>query len=84
VVIEGDADGVFSVASLETLAMIHLPGAPPGSGRGWQTVDSVNGAGPIGVAPAGFLKIQIQFACPVSPAQETTATAVAVLEGSQR
>ena len=85
VVIEGDADGVFSVTSLETLAMMHPPDAPPGSGRSWQTVDSVDGAGPIGVAPAGFLKIRVQFACPVSPAKETyTATAVAVLEGSQR
>ncbi len=85
VVIEGDADGVFSVASLETLAMMHPPDAPPGSGRSWQTVDSVDGPGPIGVAPAGFLRIQVQFACPVSPAKETyTAKAVAVLEGSQR
>ena len=84
-VIEGDADGVFSVASLETLALMHPPDAPPGSGRGWQTVDSVSGAGPIEVAPVGFLKIQVQFACPASPAQETfTATASVVLEGTQQ
>ena len=85
VVIEGDADGVFSVASLETLAMMHPPDAPPGSGKGWQTVDSIDGAGPIGVPPAGFLVIRVQFACPASPAKETyTARAVAVLEGSLR
>jgi hypothetical protein len=84
-VIEGDADGVFSVASLETLAMMHPPDAPPGSGRGWQTVDSVDGAGPIGVERVDFLSIRVQFACPASPAKETyTATAIAVLEGSQQ
>jgi hypothetical protein len=84
-VIEGDADGVFSVISLETFALMHDPELPPSAGRAWEPVDSVEGAGPIEVAASEFLNIRVQFGCPASPAKETyTATAIAVLEGSQQ
>jgi hypothetical protein len=86
-VIEGDADGNFSVIGLETLALMHDPDPelPPGSGPSWQTVNSVDGAGPIEVGALEFLNIRVQFGCPASPANETyTATAIVVLEGSQQ
>lgn len=83
-VIEGDADGFFSVIGLETYALMHDPEVP-GTGRSWEIVDSVDGVGPIQVALGEVLSIRVQFGCPASPVKETyTATAIAVLEGSQQ
>jgi hypothetical protein len=83
-VIEGDADGVFSVIGLETYALIHDPEVP-GTGRSWEIVDSLDGVGPIQVALGEVLSIRVQFGCPASPVKETyTATAIAVFEGSQQ
>src|SRR5579859_246325 len=83
--IEGDTDGVFSVVAVETLALMHDPELPPKLGRTWETVDSVDGVGPIEVGSLEILSIRVRFACPALPAKETyTATAVAVFEDSQQ
>jgi Domain of unknown function (DUF4185) len=80
--IEGDADGVFFVAGLETLALVHDPDLPPGSGRAWETQQTVDGAGPIDIGLGEALSITARFVCPTLPAKDTyTAAVVAVLAG---
>ena len=80
--ITGDSDNVFSVDSLDTLHLVHDPDLPPGS-RNWETLDEVNGGGPIQIEPALALDINVRFACPSNPAKDTyTASAVAVLDGN--
>ncbi len=82
-VIQGDADGVFFVSGLETLALVHDPDLPPGSGRVWETQQTVDGAGPIDIGLGEALSIMVRFMCPAVPAKDTyTATAVAV-DGQQ-
>ncbi|MGC4054983.1 MAG: hypothetical protein QM757_39585 [Paludibaculum sp.] len=75
--IQSDPAGVFSVESLEVLALERdpdVPHAPPA----WQTVNTANGPGPISVEPGEALIIRIGFTCPVHPALDSyTATAVA-------
>jgi hypothetical protein len=63
--IEGDTNGVFSVQSLETDALVHDPDLPPGFGKVWEPVQVVNGAGPISVTKAEALLVTV---CSPSPA----------------
>jgi hypothetical protein len=82
VTITGDSDSVFSVDSLETLHLVHDPDLPPGS-RNWETFETVNGGGPIQIAPALALDVIVRFACPSNPTKDTyTASALAVVNGS--
>jgi hypothetical protein len=82
--IVGDSDGVFFVDSVETLHLVHDPDLPPGS-RNWETVDSVNGGGPIGIEPGLALAVNVRFTCPSNPAKETySASAQATVEGNQQ
>jgi len=78
--ITDDASGVFSIAGLETLALVHDPDAPPGSPRVWETTASVQGAGPVEGGP-GF-GVTIRFNCPIQPTQESF-TGTALLSVSQ-
>jgi hypothetical protein len=81
-VIQGDPDGVFFVEGLETLALVHDPDAPPGSPRVWETVTTVDGAGPIDLGAGEALDITVRFACPAMPAKDSySALAVATLDG---
>jgi hypothetical protein len=82
--IQGDSDGVFFMDSLETLGLVHDPDLPPGSQRVWETLETVQGAGPIGIDPGLALDINVRFACPATPAKDTyNAFAVAVVDGQQ-
>src|SRR5947209_13117508 len=63
VTINGDSDEVFSVNGLETLALVSDPDVPH-SPRVWETVLTVNGAGPIDVGPGEALFITVWFSCP--------------------
>src|ERR1700751_1961616 len=50
--IEGTNSGLFSVVGLEGFRLVKEPDAP---GRDWESVGSVDGAGPITVGPKEFL-----------------------------
>jgi hypothetical protein len=78
--IQGDPDHVFSVISLETLALVHDPDLPPGSPRAWETVLVVNGPGPIALNAGEALSVTVRFVCPPKPTKETyNATAVVTI-----
>jgi len=81
VLIEGDTGGVFSAMGLETMALVHDPDLPPGSGRAWETVLLAGGAGPIPIGTAEALLITVAFAAPAK-AGSFTAMAVVVQEGT--
>lgn len=82
VLIDGDTNGVFSVRSLETLHLVRdpeLPKSPPT----WQTLTTIDGAGPIDTKGARALDITVAFACPPKPQQTLfDATAVVVAQGT--
>ena len=81
-VIQGDPDGVFSVESLETMALVRDPDVPH-SPPAWEFADQVDGAGPISIDAGEALIVTVNFACPALPAKQTyTASAVVVLDGA--
>ncbi len=81
-VIQGDPDGVFSVESLETMALVRDPDVPH-SPPAWEFADQVDGAGPISIDAGEALIVTVNFACPALPAKQTyTAVAVVVLDGA--
>lgn len=82
--IDGDDSGVFSVATLETQALVHNPDAPPHAPRVWETVTTVDGPGPISMEAASALLITVAFACPADPQKDAFgASAVVVASGTR-
>ena len=80
--VSGDADNVFSILSLETMALTRDPDVPH-SPLVWETVEVVNGAGPIGIDTGEGLVITVGFACPARPAKHAySAMAVVFANGN--
>jgi hypothetical protein len=78
--INADPFGAFFISSLEIRALTRDPDARPGSPLVWETVSTVNGAGPISVEAGNELVVFAGFACPLQPTQlryGATATATA-------
>ena len=72
--IDGDDAGVFTVAGMETLALVRDPDTP---GRSWQTVETVDGSGPIPASQA--LIVTVHCSLPETFAQTTLGAVVAVV-----
>lgn len=80
--IDSDPFGAFSVGSLETRELTRDPDVH-GSPLVWETVDIVQGAGPISVGEADVLVVSGGFSCPLLPTQTTyTATASVTAAGT--
>jgi hypothetical protein len=78
----GDTNGVFSILNLETDALVHDPDVPKGS-RTWETVDSIDGAGPIAIGRNEALLVTVGFGPPISSTKESySATAIIVADGT--
>jgi hypothetical protein len=75
--ITGDAFGVFSVASMETLQLMRDPDAP-GNRRVWETTGTVNGAGPIDVGAGDAIAVTANFVCPIINPQASYHAVIAV------
>jgi DNA-binding CsgD family transcriptional regulator len=81
--IDGDTTNVFSVKTVEAMALRRDPDAPPGSGLAWQTVITVDGPGPMSMKGAGAIDVTVGFACALSIQQsEFSATAVVLASGT--
>src|SRR5260370_19709586 len=82
-VIQNDPDGVFSVVSLETMALVRDPDAPPHSPPVWESSGVVSGGGPIAIDAGEGLIVMVSFACPARPAKQAySARAAVVLDGA--
>ena len=71
--IDGDSNGVFSLVSLETQALVrqHDPELPPTDFTfEWITARVVEGAGPIGINSKEALLATVGFTCPADPQQK--------------
>jgi len=79
--IQGDPDGVFSVTGLESMALTSDPDVPHG-GRVWETVLTVDGAGPIDLGAGEGLSVTVWFACPANPIKQSFSAIVAVTVAS--
>jgi DNA-binding CsgD family transcriptional regulator len=80
--VEGDDAGLFAVVQLETDRPVRDPDAPPGHPPliVLKTVQTVDGAGPIGVEPGEALLATVEFRCPADPRKDAY-WAVVVLDG---
>jgi hypothetical protein len=77
--IEGDDSQFFSVSGIETLRIVFRDPEVPHSKPTWETLDSVDGAGPISMAGAKALGVTVQFTSPKQPPKTSfSGTAVVV------
>jgi hypothetical protein len=80
--IHGDTHGVFSIVGLETDALVHEGDTPPGS-RTWETVQSVDGSGPIAIGHAEALLVTVGFGPPAASTRKAySATVTIVADGT--
>lgn len=81
--IEGDGNGVFQVARVETDDVVTDPNPPPGHPPlvTLQPALVVDGPGPIDVFAGQAIRVYVTFSCPSDPAQAVY-RATAVMAGS--
>lgn len=79
--IDGDPDGVFTIVELQVLGLVHEPDAPR-AGRSWETVDEVDGTGPIAIPKGrlpGALAVTVSFSVGLSETKTAYAASVSII-----
>ena len=77
--VEGPDAAAFSVTALELLALQRDPDVLH-SPLVWETVDSVNGSGPINLGDGSGLGVEVTFSCPAHPGKSAFAATAVVFD----